>query len=70
MAWRSARLLYVAVTRAKSTLSIAWPQETSRGYRSGWAPLSRFLANIPETLFASHNADELIRSRTARTKRY
>jgi DNA helicase-2/ATP-dependent DNA helicase PcrA len=44
------RLLYVAVTRAKDHLYLAWPREVSSG-AYGWSLPSRFLAALPEELF-------------------
>ena len=54
------RLLYVAVTRAKRSLSIVWPRDTSRGYGFGWASVSRFIDAVPKKLLVRRKAAKLI----------
>jgi DNA helicase-2/ATP-dependent DNA helicase PcrA len=56
------RLLYVAVTRAEDTLYILHPRETARGYGYGWAEVSRFLDDVPESLLDAQRASDLLRA--------
>jgi len=53
------RLLYVAVTRAKDSLSLVWPRDTARG-AYGWSMPSRFLVALPQDLFEHLRADDFV----------
>jgi len=55
------RLLYVAVTRARDWLAISWPRSTARGFGYGWAPESRFLADVKPGLLERKRAADLLR---------
>ncbi len=57
------RLFYVAVTRAKDTLYVVWPEETPRSSYFGWSMPSRFITSMPEELFEVESASRLMRRR-------